>query len=85
MDKTMKDAIHKGVIGVLAPGVGYVVSISTVEMWLKLASLGAGILVSIAMFISLCFSIRRKYLAWKRETKINVKEQSQYSEETTTL
>lgn len=77
----MRDTVHKLVIGVAGPGLGYVFSVSTAEIWLRILSLVVGIAVGLASLISICFSIRRKYKSWRREKHINIEE----DEPTTTL
>lgn len=72
----MKDTVHKLIIGVTGPGVGYVVSISTMEIWLRVLSLVIGIAVGIASLISICFSIRRKYKNYRSESRIEKEEQT---------
>lgn len=56
----MRDTIHKGIIGVIAPTTGYAISVSTVEIWLRIGSLVIGIIVGILSGVSIWLSIRRK-------------------------
>ena len=80
----MKDILNKLFLGVAAPGAGYLASLSTMEVWLRVLSLVVGIAVGIASLVSICFSIRKKYKNWKLEKLINPKDASLYEEETTT-
>jgi ABC-type nickel/cobalt efflux system permease component RcnA len=79
----MKDAIQKTIIGLAGPSAGYAVSLTTAEAWLRVLSLVVGIAVGIASFISIGFSIRRKYLSWRMEQKHNSKHKEE--EPTTTI
>ncbi len=76
----MRDTIQKAIIGVASPVVGVSISLSTVEIWLRILSLSAGLLVSILMCISIGLSIRRKL----REQNGHGKTHSAPDEEPTT-
>lgn len=80
----MKDTFNKLIIGVAGPVVGYGGTMLTAEESLKILSLVIGISVGIASFISICFSIRRKWKNYKNE-KLNPKDASLYETPTTTI
>lgn len=80
----MKDTFHKLVIGVAGPSFGVAGSKITTSEWLQILSLTVGIAVGVASFISICFSIRRKYRSFKNERAINPKHSSVYDDEGTT-
>lgn len=84
----MKDTFHKLVIGVAGPTFGVAGSKATTSEALQVLSLAVGIAVGIASFISICFSIRRKYNNWKNETgwvKRPSKQRYEEDEPTTTI
>jgi membrane protein DedA with SNARE-associated domain len=81
----MRHAANKLILGVLGPGAGYAASLSNMELWLRVLSLVIGCAVGIASLISICFSIRRKYRAWKAEQKNKAKYDYQDDEPTTTI
>ncbi len=58
----MKNTIQKCIIGVIGPTMGYTISLSTVEVWLRILSLLVGILVGCLSAVSIGLSIRRKWL-----------------------
>lgn len=69
----MRDTVHKFFIGVGGVTAGYTGTKLTAEEGLKILSLVVGISVGIASFISICFTIRKKYLSWRNERSINPK------------
>lgn len=80
----MKDTVNKLMLGVLGPAAGYGGTMLTAEESLKILSLVIGISVGIASFISICFSIRRKWKNYRNE-KINPKDASLDDAPTTTI
>ena len=77
------NTISKGIIGVVAPATGYAISFSHAEAWLRIVSLLAGIAVSCAMFVSIGFTILKKYRALQKP--INPKDAALHEEESTTV
>ena len=81
----MNDTINKGVIGVSGAMFGIAISKATLIVWLQMASLIGGLIVTGLTIFSIWLSIKRKLRNWKLEQKINPKDASLYEEESTTI
>lgn len=79
----MKNTVHKLLLGVSGPSVGYAVSLTSAELWLRVLSLVIGCAVGVASLISICLSIYIKYLNCKSKT--TNKDLYQDDEPTTTI
>ena len=86
MNQPLKETIGKGILGVIAPSAGYTIStLSAVEQWLRIFSLLGGIAVSIAMFVSIGFTIQKKCRAWQDYKQNKRRAQNETVKEETTL
>lgn len=63
----MMDSLNKGAIGVSGAIFGFAISKATFVFWLQMVSLLGGIIVTVLTAISISFSIRRKWRAYKAE------------------
>jgi len=81
----MKDIISKGILGVAAPTIGVTISMSTVELWLRIFSLLVGLLVGILSAVSIGLSIRRKWREQNGKIRKHHKKYIDEEEPTTTL
>ena len=57
----MKNTIQKAFLGLVGPSLGVTISLSTLEIWLRIFSLLIGIMVGVLSAVSIGLSIRRKW------------------------
>lgn len=72
------------IIGVSGPTAGYGGTLLTAKEGLQILSLVIGIAVGLASLISICFTIRRKWLQYKRESIIKIIATADSDDEETT-